>query len=78
MMALGCQSTSQALGTMKNRGEQMNLKEIRKDHDRKVREQLCSLTFQEFIIECSHRIEIHKFRRKGKIDYSFSNDMVEI
>lgn len=56
----------------------MNLKEIRKDHDRKAREQLCSLTFQEFIIECSNRIELHKFKRKRKIDYSFSNDTVEI
>ncbi|XNJ88801.1 hypothetical protein AB6C47_018345 [Vibrio cyclitrophicus] len=54
----------------------MTLKEIREDHARNWKEN--DLSFQEMIIKSIEVVEIHKFKRKGKIDYAFSNEIVEI
>ncbi|CAK2141561.1 hypothetical protein AB4552_10185 [Vibrio sp. 10N.222.54.C3] len=55
----------------------MTLKEIREDHVKKNWKEN-NLSFQEMIIKSIEVIEIHKFKRKGKIDYAFSNETVEI
>ncbi|MBY5944933.1 hypothetical protein [Photobacterium rosenbergii] len=56
----------------------MTLKEIREEHDRKVFFDDEALTFQEMVIKSIELVEIHKFKRKGKLDYSFSNETVKI
>lgn len=54
----------------------MKLKEIREDYNRNRNEG--ELNFKEMVAESLRHIEIPKFKRKGKIDYVFSNETVEI
>ncbi|EIV8508177.1 hypothetical protein MA785_000772 [Vibrio parahaemolyticus] len=55
----------------------MTLKEIREDHVRQNWKET-DLSFQEMVTKSIEVIEIHKFKRKGKLDYAFSNETVEI
>lgn len=54
----------------------MTLKEIREDYNRNKQEG--ELDFKEMVSESLKHIKVPEFKRKGKIDYGFSNETIEI